>query len=171
MLHARVIIAALMLTSASAAPAIAQETGTRVEISHFTGKPVPRFESLRYGAVNGRAGPSRDHRVLWRYERAGLPVLILKESRNWRRVRDPDGAEVWVHARTLSAQSRAMTRDSAVLRRKPGAEHQPVARLSRGVVLDLDRCEAGWCRVRAHGRSGWLARTDIWGATAREDQL
>jgi len=171
MRHSRALIAGLTLLVASAAPALAQDQGTQVEISHFTGKPVPRFESLRYAAVNGRTGPSRDHPILWRYERAGLPVLILKESRNWRRVRDPDGEEVWIHARTLSSQSRAMTRQAAMLRRQPGAQSPPVAQLARGVLLDLDACEAGWCRVRTHGRAGWLARTDLWGATAREAHL
>ncbi|MEO0982249.1 MAG: hypothetical protein AAFX03_06315 [Pseudomonadota bacterium] len=30
----------------------------QTKISVFSGKPVPRFESLRYSAVHGRAGPS-----------------------------------------------------------------------------------------------------------------
>ena len=101
------LIAAVFL----AMPALAdsgQSGAAKVEISHFSGKPVPRFENFRFAAVNGREGPSESHRILWRYERAGLPVLIVKESRNWRRVRDPDGDEVWVHARMLAPDRRAL---------------------------------------------------------------
>ena len=103
-------------------PAKAQETQQppAIKISHFSGKPVPRFESLKFPAVHGRIGPSLDHPIAWKYEREGLPVLILKESKDWRFVRDPDGDEVWVHARMLSGARTVLIRRETELKRKAG---------------------------------------------------
>lgn len=164
------LIAAVFL----AMPALAdsgQSGAAKVEISHFSGKPVPRFENFRFAAVNGREGPSESHRILWRYERAGLPVLIVKESRNWRRVRDPDGDEVWVHARMLAPDRRALVLATGGVHARPDAEAPEVARLEAGVVAELSGCQAEWCHVSAQGRHGWFARSALWGVNPDEVPL
>lgn len=140
-------------------------------ISQFSGKPVPRFETLRYSAVNGRAGPSRDHPILWRYEREGLPVLIIKESRDWRRVRDPDGDEVWMHARMLQAAPTAVVRHESSLLSKPEEGARETATVKPNVLVELERCDALWCEVDAGQRSGWILRAHLWGADASEAPL
>lgn len=135
-----------------------------VAISHVSGEPVPRFASLRFAAVNGRSGPSQDHPIQWRYERAGLPVLIVKETNGWRRVRDPDGYEVWMHARTLGPASSAMVQERSILRDGRENEARPVAEIEAGVIVELGACEAGACQVR-HGRhEGWIDLSALWGA-------
>ncbi|MEO1100780.1 MAG: SH3 domain-containing protein [Pseudomonadota bacterium] len=140
-------------------------------ISQFSGKPVPRFETLRYSAVNGRAGPSRDHPILWRYEREGLPVLIIKESRDWRRVRDPDGDEVWMHARMLHPAPKAVVRHESSLLSKPEEGARETATVKPDVLVELERCDALWCEVDAGQRSGWILRAHLWGADASEAPL
>lgn len=156
-----------------AAPAGGQgATPPRAEtVSHISGKPVPRFEALRFAAVNGRMGPSTDHPILWRYERAGLPVLIVKESYGWRRVRDPDGDEVWVHARMLSDAERAMLRAETPLRRRPAMDAPARARLAVGLLVEVERCEAGWCRVEAERREGWVPAYRLWGVSPEAPPL
>ena len=58
----------------------ARQDAQTLKISRFSGKPLPRFESLRYSAVHGRRGPHLDHPILWRYEREGLPMLVVRET-------------------------------------------------------------------------------------------
>ena len=58
--------------------------------------PIPRFVSLKSDRVNVRKGPSTDQAIVWVFSRAGLPVEIIAESDNWRRVRDSEGADGWV---------------------------------------------------------------------------
>ncbi len=53
--------------------------------------PIPRFVSLKSDKVNVRKGPSTDQSIVWVFSRAGLPVEIIAESDNWRRVRDSEG--------------------------------------------------------------------------------
>jgi len=42
--------------------------------------------------------------VSWLYLKQGLPVEIIQEYDNWRRVRDADGTEGWVNQSLLSGQ-------------------------------------------------------------------
>nr|HRK65091.1 SH3 domain-containing protein [Terricaulis sp.] len=92
-----------------------------------------QYLSLRTEGANGRRGPGLEHRIDWIYERAGLPLLVLGESGPWRRVRDPDGAEVWMHMRNLDARAMAYVRTAAEMRRNPRPNSGVKAHLDPGV--------------------------------------
>lgn len=139
--------------------------GPEVTISHVSGKPVPRFEALRFGRVNGRTGPSEDHSVAWDYQRVGLPVLVLKETEGWRYVRDPDGAEVWMHARMLTESGTAMALSHTTLMASPRRDARAVAEMEAGAVVTLGRCETGYCHVSSGRHGGWAPRAALWGAS------
>jgi SH3-like domain-containing protein len=68
--------------------------------------PVPRFVSLKTEGANGRRGPGLEHQVDWVYERVGLPLQVTGESGPWRRVVDPDGDQVWIHAGQRTSKRR-----------------------------------------------------------------
>jgi SH3-like domain-containing protein len=135
-------------------------------ISPFSGKQVPRFESLRYSTVNGRTGPSLDYPIAWRYERAGLPVMIIKESMDWRRVRDPEGTEVWIHARMLSGRETAMIRTDTPLKRTPAAGAKDIALLQSGVIVKVLERKADQLKVQTDNLKGWVALDGVWGERA-----
>lgn len=130
-----------------------------------SGLPVPRYVSLKFDKVNARRGPSQQHRALWVYRVRGLPVQVVAETSEWRRICDPAGGLVWVHKRTTDGRRMVMnTRDAPVaLRRKPKPEAQTVAYLNSRALAALDRCEAGWCRVRVDRVSGWTREGELWG--------
>ena len=73
-----------------------------------SGLPLPRFVSLKSGRVNSRIGPGVDYSVDWLYLKPGLPMEIIQEYDNWRRVRDADGAEGWVNQSLLSGRRTAI---------------------------------------------------------------
>jgi SH3-like domain-containing protein len=147
--------ATLFLTAASA------DTPTLGPDSNL---PVPRLVSLRVEGAHGRHGPGLDHRVDWIYQRAGLPLRVTAESGPWRRVVDPDGAEVWMHAQNLDPRRTAyVTRESA-LRRQARDSAQPVAYVRPGVVGALTGCDGQWRRFAVGGRVGWVEESALWGA-------
>lgn len=162
-LSIRLLAAFAALTFAFAPGLSAQEDAPTVRISQFSEKPVPRFASLRFSAVHGRQGPSLDHAILWRYEAEGMPVLVVRETHGWRRVRDKDGDEVWVQARMLSDKRTAMTTQETKLHRRADAESDARALLQPGVIVEVETCETGWCRVEVGKRKGWIAEQDLWG--------
>jgi SH3-like domain-containing protein len=126
--------------------------------------PTTNFVSLQTEGANGRRGPGLEHRIDWIYERAGLPLQIIGESGPWRRVRDPDGAEVWMHAQNLSSRRTAYIRTGANLRRQPRAGAAIKAHLAPGVIGALTGCEEGWVRIAIGGRVGWVEAEAVWGA-------
>src|SRR5271167_1431147 len=92
-----------------------------------SGLPVPRYVSLKFDAVNARAGPGDDHRLLWVFHARGLPVQVVAETDEWRRVCDPDGGLSWVHRRTTDGRRTVMRTQPgpAAIRLRP-RENAPV---------------------------------------------
>jgi SH3-like domain-containing protein len=130
--------------------------------------PVPRFVSLRTEGANGRHGPGLEHKVDWIYERAGLPLQVTGESGPWRRVRDPDGAEVWMHAQNLDPRRTIYVRQEVAMRRNSGENGRVLAYVRPGVVGALTGCEGQWRRMAVGGRVGWVRADAVWGAETCE---
>lgn len=135
-------------------------------VSDFSGKLVPRYASLRHSTVNGRSGPSLDYPIRWTYERAGLPVVIVRESQDWRKIRDPLGDEVWVNKSQLAAERTAITTDTGAIFREANPRSAHIARFEAGAVLTLGDCAGNWCKVEAEGHAGYARRTQLWGIDA-----
>ena len=131
-----------------------------------SGKPVPRYESLKYNEINGRQGPSLEHRVLWTFHRRRLPVKVVAESDVWRQVEDPEGALSWVQATGLAPQQTVFVSapDKIALRRAPDTGASVAAFLTHGVVANLEECRGGWRKLRVGDRKGWARMADLWGA-------
>jgi SH3-like domain-containing protein len=142
--------------------------GARAQAPKVTpsGMEVPRYVSLKYGEVNARVGPDEAHRLLWIYKVKGLPVQVVAETREWRRICDPEGNLAWVHKRTTDGRRTAMRIQPAPLplRAQPKAAARIEAYLAGRSTANLDRCEKGWCKLKADGESGWAPQTEIWGA-------
>ncbi len=131
-----------------------------------SGLPIPRFASLKYNIANARRGPGEDHPVVWKYTRKNLPLQVIAETRNWRRIRDMDGDEAWVHKRLLEERRYVVTLGETFLRYKPLDQAKPRAIAEGGVLLRLlDPCQKdGWCHVKTEkGRKGWMRREVLWG--------
>ncbi len=141
-----------------------------------TNLPTPRFAALRSDRVNLRVGPDTRFPIEWRYERRDLPVMIIREHDQWRRIRDVDGTEGWVHQSNLTPGRRTflvrqIEGGDVPLRRRGDAESPVAARLRPGVIGRLRACEAGsaFCEVQAGEARGFVARTHIFGALADEE--
>ena len=130
-----------------------------------SGLPVPRYVTLKFGTVNARAGPGDDHRLMWVYRVRGLPVQVVAETAEWRRVCDPTGGLAWVHKRTTDGRRSVvnMTPRPLPLYGKPRSRGEPRAYLNSRALAALVRCDKGWCRVRAEGASGWARESALWG--------
>ena len=135
-----------------------------------SGLPVPRFVSLRSDDVNLRTGPGARYPVDWVFHRKTLPVEILAEVDNWRKIRTVDGTEGWVHQNMLTGRRTAVvTGDVRTLRVRNDANATAVARLEPGVIGSLLECRDAWCRLEVAGQKGWLPREELWGVLPTEN--
>jgi len=130
-----------------------------------SGYPVPRYVTLKFGKVNARSGPGDDHRLLWVYGTKGLPVQVVAETAEWRKVCDPEGGLAWVHKRVTDGRRAVINtlNRPAPLLHKPKVGAEPAAFLNVRAMASLVRCEKGWCKVKTDGASGWVREGTLWG--------
>jgi SH3-like domain-containing protein len=133
--------------------------------SAVSGYCVPRYVSLKRDKVYARKGPGTDYPALWVYRAKGLPVQIVAETLDWRRVCDPDGGAVWVHRSMLDGRRtvEAMGPGPVSLLRAPKDGAPLAGLLNARALASLDRCAGGWCRLRVEGVTGWAAADRVWG--------
>ena len=160
-----VLILAALVTSAR--PTLAQQTGSA------SGLPVPRYVSLKFEPVNLREGPSKDHRTIWIFKRAGLPVEITAEFEIWRKIRDSEGSEGWVLHSLLSGRRTALVapwkKGATLPLYARNSESGPVAAmLQAGVLGNVRKCEQGWCRIFGDGFDGYVQQANLWGVYQNE---
>ena len=157
-------MAALTLLLGLAAPAV-------LAAGRGTGLPLPRFVSLRAGEVNLRTGPGVQYPVDWVYHRQNLPVEIIAEYGTWRKVRDWQGTQGWVHQSMVGAKRTfIVTGDIRSVRRKGDPKSDVIAKAEDGVIGRLLACPdvQGWCKVEVDGLEGWLRRVEFWGVHRNE---
>lgn len=134
-----------------------------------SGLKVPRFASLRSGEVNVRTGPGTRYPVEWMFQRRGLPVEITAEFGTWRRIRDGQGGEGWVHRSMLSGKRTAIISTAVeTLRRRASNDAAAVAQAQQGVVASVRTCRDKWCEIEAQGFRGWVPQTSLWGVYPSE---
>ena len=170
--------AALALTFGFAVGKAAAEDNVRQAAVDAPGKsalPVPRFVSLKSDKVNVRKGPSTDQAIVWVFSRAGLPVEVIAESDNWRRVRDSEGADGWVFHSLLSARRTALvmpwSKDEERVRlySSNSTGSRAVAELQSGVLGNVLSCDGEWCNVSVDDYSGYVQQDKLWGVYKGEE--
>jgi SH3-like domain-containing protein len=139
----------------------------------LSGFCVPRYVSLKSNRVSARKGPGADYPILWVYQAAGLPVQVVAETEDWRRICDPyDGARsVWVKRTMVGGQRtvQALGPGPTPVLEAPKANARVKGQFEAHALAVLDLCRDGWCAVRIAGTKGWIAANRVWGtATAAQ---
>ena len=122
------------------------------------------FLTLRNEIVNLRQGPSFDYPVKIFYKKKFLPVLILDKFENFRKIRDHENNTGWIHISQLRNSRSIITKSEKILFRKPTKYSKPLAKLDKGRLLKVIKCEEKWCNISTGDYSGWILKDDkIWG--------
>ena len=95
------------------------------------GLPLPRYVSLRATKVNMRTGPGFQYPVELEYRRQFLPIEIIAEYGTWRKVRDWQGAQGWVHQNMLSGRRTFIVTEEVRTVRRAAASPTAAQRSSR----------------------------------------
>ncbi len=141
-----------------------------------SGLPLPRFATTRSEPINVRVGPGTKYDVAWTYLKSGIPVEIVQEFDTWRKIRDVDGTEGWVHQNLLSGvragyATPLMANGEIALRASQSDDAAPRARLGAGYKVTIKQCDGTWCEVtathqeqnRSSTYSGYLRQEELWG--------
>jgi len=142
-----------------------------------SGLPLPRFVTTRSDPINVRVGPGQKYEIAWTFLKSGLPVEIVQEFDTWRKIRDVDGAEGWVHQNLLSGTRAAyvtpvVANGDIPLRANASDEATIRARLGAGFKVVVQECDGTWCNVtaaageagqRGASYTGFLHQEELWG--------
>ena len=118
-----------------------------------------------------RVGPGREYQVAWMYQKPGLPMEIIQEYDNWRKVRDPEGNEGWILHSLLTGKrtpiiapwDRAQSDKNVEMLSSPDASASVKAEMEPGVVGLVEECAESWCRIEVSGIAGIVSKNSIWG--------
>ena len=141
-----------------------------------SGLPLPRFVTIKSKESNVRVGPGYQYDVAWKYLIGGVPVEVIQEYDVWRKIRDVDGSEGWVHQNMLAGTRAGYVLQSVSgeigLRASASDDGNVVAWVGPGFPVRIASCNGNWCSVsavdtptsgQASTYSGWLPETDLWG--------
>lgn len=156
----------VMLLALLAPPVLAQSQNP-------SGLALPRFASTRSEPINVRVGPGQKYDIAWTYLKAGIPVEIIQEFDTWRKIRDMDGAEGWIHQNLLTGTrlgyvTPLIANAEIALRASQSDDAGIRARLGPGLKVTIKQCDGAWCEVSATGQgstiySGYLRQEELWG--------
>ncbi len=153
------------------------------ELGQVSGLPVPRFVSLKSSETNLRKGPNARYPIVWTYTKKGYPMEVVAEFENWRKLRDIDGEEGWVHVNLINGMRHFIVNSNTykdsdseytelkrelVLFRYPDESSFPMVRAELGVIGTVKSCNPDWCKVQMDEYAGWIRKENIWGVYPEE---
>jgi len=127
-------------------------------------KADEKFLSLKKNKTNVRYGPGLDYPIKYVYRKANLPVKQIDKKENWRRVIFLDNNSGWIHWSQLKPSNSIIPIEEKILFKKPSKFSEPLARLEKGRLLVIKKCEDEWCNVKTDNYTGWIKVKNIWGS-------
>ena len=137
-----------------------------------TGLALPSMVSLRSSLINVRSGPGSRYPIEWVYKQKGAPVEIIAEFELWRKIRDWEGSETWVHKAMLSGRRFVKVTNPGEnnIYAKPESDSSVIAKAEAGVVGAIEKCptQDGMCLIKFDTIKGWMPRKDLYGIYKNE---
>lgn len=129
-----------------------------------TNLPLPRYVTVKSNEANVRNGPGLQYKIKWVMVRKNMPIEVIAEYDQWRKVRDIQGDEGWMHRSQLTNRRTAIiTGDTQMMHERADSSSDPVARIELGASAELLECTTTMCRLKADGNKGWVPRNTLWG--------
>ncbi len=119
--------------------------------------------------------------MAWVFVKSDLPVEIVQEFDTWRKIRDLDGSEGWVHKSLLTGRRMAYVAPwnaeaKIPLRARDQSESRVRAWLTSNYLVRVEKCDGTYCAVNLTnsgetGRSnysGFVEQSILWGVYPNE---
>ena len=123
-----------------------------------------KFLSLKKNKTNVRYGPGLDYQIKYIYRKINLPVKQIDKKENWRRVIFLDNNSGWIHWSQLKPTNSVIAIKEKILFKKPSNFSEPLAKMEKGRLLIIKKCEDDWCNVTTFKYTGWIKIKNTWGS-------
>ena len=122
------------------------------------------FLSLKKDKVNVRYGPSFESPVKYIYKKINLPIKQIDKKENWRRIIDAKNNSGWIHWSQLKKINSIIPLEDKILFNEPSKFSKPLAKIKKGRVLVIQKCDGIWCKIKTQNFKGWIKIDNIWGS-------
>jgi SH3-like domain-containing protein len=123
-----------------------------------------KFLALKKNKVNVRYGPSFDSKIKYIYKKINLPIKQIDKKENFRRIIDLKNNSGWIHVSQLKKSNSIIVLEDKILFKNSSNYSKPIARLEKGRLLVIKKCESNWCSVTTNNYSGWIKADNVWGS-------
>ncbi len=129
-----------------------------------------RYVSTKSQEANVRVGPGVNYPVAWVFVHKNEPLAVLQEFNEWRKIRDINGSDGWMHSSILSTKRYVIIIDSELvnLHKFADAKSRIIAKVNKNVRCKLNKIGKVFCNVTCDGYSGWLYKETLWGILPNE---
>ena len=122
------------------------------------------FLTLKYNRVKVRQGPSFEYPVKFIYKKKYLPIKIIDNKDNFRKITDLKNNNGWIHISQLSKKKSAINiHNLSIIFKKPNIYSQPIAKLEKGKIVIVKKCKEDWCKIITNDYKGWIFKNYLWG--------
>ncbi len=121
------------------------------------------FLSLKKNKVNVRYGPSLESPIKYIYKKINFPIKQIDKKENFRRIIDHKKNSGWIHISQLKKINSVIPLKDKILFKKPSNFSKPIAKIEKGRMLIVQKCEKKWCKIKTEKFKGWIKNKDIWG--------
>ena len=123
------------------------------------------FLSLKKNKVNVRYGPSFEFPVKFIYKKINFPVKQIDKKENFRRIIDIKNNSGWIHISQLKKINSVIALKDKIIFKKPTIFSKPIAKIKKGRLLIIQKCDVKWCKIKTSNFKGWIDKKNLWGAT------
>ena len=121
------------------------------------------FVSLKKDKVNVRYGPSLESPIKYVYKKINLPIKQIDKNENFRRIIDIKNNSGWIHVSQLKQVNSIIPLKDKILFQEPSNFSKPLAKIKKGRILIVKKCEENWCLIKTSKFKGWIKNTHVWG--------
>jgi|TARA_Y100000310_G_scaffold272485_1_gene287473 SH3-like domain-containing protein len=133
-------------------------------INDILGSEKDYFLTLKYNRVKVRQGPSFEYPVKFIYKKKYLPIKIIDNKDNFRKITDLKNNNGWIHVSQLSKKKSAINiHNLSIIFKKPNIYSQPMAKLEKGKIVIVKKCKEDWCKIITNDYKGWIFKNYLWG--------
>ena len=90
--------------------------------------------------------------------------LNIDQKDNFSRIIDLKNNSGWIHISQFKKSNSIIVLEDKILFKKSSRLSMPIARIEKGRLLLISKCENKWCNITTNGHSGWVNAENIWGS-------
>jgi SH3-like domain-containing protein len=121
------------------------------------------FVSLKTAQVNLRIGPGKEYPIVWIFMVQNVPMMLMVEFEQWRKVRFMDNSEGWIHQNLISKKNTAIITKNHTILYKYSSESVPIAKLEKNVIVNVLKKQGDLVKIEVNGIKGWVKKKHAWG--------